>query len=60
MSASSLAKFIHLIAVVQYYFAAIYDHYYVIFPTYPEVPGPPKYGGKAKFLTHWCLVSLNF
>lgn len=53
---------LHFVAVFQYLFAIYYDMNYVEFPERKNVPDGafPKFGGKAKFLTYWCLVSFDF
>lgn len=52
----------HLIAIGQYYYAIYFDRYFVKIPedlNIPKMMRPSEYGGRSKFLTYWCLVSIH-
>ncbi|KXJ72877.1 hypothetical protein RP20_CCG017082 [Aedes albopictus] len=52
----------HLIAIGQYYYAIYFDRYFVKIPedlNIPKMMRPSEYGGRSKFLTYWCLVSMR-
>lgn len=53
----------HLIAISQYYYAIYFDRYFVKIPddlAVPKMMRSDVYGGRSKFLTYWCLVSIAY
>lgn len=55
-----LKKPLHLVALSQYLFALYYDFNYLVVPEHvaPTIVAG-GYGGRSRFLTYWCLVSLK-
>lgn len=56
-----LTKPLHLVALSQYLFALYYDFNYLVVPEHvaPTIVQPGCPGGRSRFLTYWCLVSLK-
>lgn len=51
----------HIIALGQYGYAIYYDNYYVTIPENMHILkklAQTDLGGRTKFLTYWCLVSV--
>lgn len=60
--AGVFSRIIHFIAFSQYAFSIFYDLNYVVLPEGDNNIRivRPGFGGRSRFLTYWCLVSISF